>query len=204
MLETRIKKANKVIKIVILSIVFLGLAFALTIGGLCLFGGYQVIHVVGDSSMQSIKPFSLILVKPCKVEDLVARDRANGVEMGDFAVTLRGSSYVTHEVCTKYYDEETGEWIFDTIAFGKDERVDVPDSGGDGFKQNVLVGKVVAKESFIGKLVAWIQGYANIESALAPGGANKTLAVVRIATLGVILYAISKFAEFVAYKDDIY
>ena len=204
MLETRVKKANKVIKIIGLSIAGAVLLFALTIGGLCWFGGYQIVHVVGDSAIQSIKPFSLILIQPCKVEDLKSRDVLNGVNMGDFAVRIQGTSYVTHEVCAKEYNEETGEWVFDTVSAAGDPRQNKTDGNGKcTFTQDDLVGKVVLKEVFIGKLIAWVQGRPSIETSLN-NPPDKTLAIVRIVTLGVILIGISKFAEFVAYKDDIY
>lgn len=202
MLETRIKKANKKLKYILLSIAIAFMLFLLTIGSLCLFAGYKVIWVKGDSAIQGIKPFSLILVKPCEVEDLTARDYSKNINMGDFAVRYFGSGYVTHEVCEKYYDEETNTWYFDTVQAGDGWTQTDGTKAGSDFTQKDLVGKVVAKESFIGKLLAWVQGYPNISTTLG-GPQNKTLAIVRILTLAIILYGITKFAEFVYFKEDI-
>lgn len=201
MLESRIKKANKVIRIVLLSLVGLIVLFALVLGGLCL-SGYKILWVKGDSAVQSIKPFSLILVKPCDIEDLKVRDPLKGT-MGDFAVRITSTGFVTHEVCEKYFDETTQTWYFDTIQAGdRGTQTDGEKFGGD-FAQKDLAGKVVAKESVIGKLLAWIQGYPNIDSVLT-AGPNKTLAIIRIFSLAVILYGIAKFSDFIRYKESIY
>ena len=199
MVETRIKKANKVLKIITLSLIGIVLVFALVIGGFCL-SGYKIIWVLGDSSVQAIKPFSLILVKPCQVQELVVKDEANGT-LGDFAVRYSASGYVTHEVVEKFYDEETDTWYFDTRQAG--DRFTETDGRGEYFTQKDLFGKVVAKESFIGKLLAWVKGYPDINTTLA-GNASNTVAFIRILTLAAVLYGISKFADFISYKEDIY
>ncbi len=200
MVESRIKKANKILRIIIISLISLVALIGMVFGGLTL-AGYKIVRVVGDSSTQSIEPFSLVLVKSCKVEELKARE--NG-KMGDFAMRYFGSGYVTHEV-VKVEQNEEGEWVFDTQQVG--DRTTQSDSqiqnNSELFDQSDLVGKVVAQETFIGKLLAWIQGYPSLETSLTPGP-FKDLAAVRILTLAVILYGITKFSDFMYYKEELY
>ena len=203
MVYTRIKKANKILGIITLCLVGAIVLFSMVIGVLCLGFNYKVLWVLGDSSIHGIKPFSVVLVQPCNIEDLRVGDRQRGV-LGDFAVRLFGSGYVTHEVCEKYQDEDTGVWYFDTMQAG-----DPYSTQTDGetferdFVQKDLVGKVVAKESIIGKLLAWIQGYPNIETSLG-ARPDKILGLIRIVSLAVILYGLGKFADFMHYKDTVF
>ena len=204
MVESRIKKANKILRIITLSLIGVVVLFAMVIGGLCL-SGYKVLWVLGDSSIQSIDPYSLILVKPCTVEELVAKDARNGVSMGDFAVRYSGGGYVTHEVVLKEQDETTGVWYFDTMQVGdRTTETDGEKAGGILFSQKDLAGKVVGKESFIGKLLAFVQGYPSIETTLGASNPNKTLALFRILTVAIILIGIGKFADFMHYKETLY
>ncbi len=206
MVETRTRGAKKVLKIITLALIGLVLIFGLTIGGLCL-SGYRVLWVQGDSAIQKISPFSLVLVKPCDVSELKGRI-SHKVKMGDFAVRFEGDSFVTHEVYRCELIPETGEWGFDTIQAG-DSRVVQTDAnkfnGGKLYTQKNLAGKVVARDEFIGKFMAWIQGYSNLDSYLDSSSSvqDKQMTIVfRVALMLTIVYGITKFAEWVAYKED--
>ena len=201
MIESRIKGANKILKTITVSIFIAIAIILLTIGGLYM-AGYKIVWVVGDSSSQSLDPYSLVLIQPCKVEDLVARG-SKGNNKGDFAMRYLGSGYVTHEVVDVRQNAE-GEWEFDTQAVGdRTTQTDAQQRDGKYFTQKDLAGKVVLKESLLGKLLAWVQGYPSLETSLA-GGPYKSLAAARILTLAVILYGLTKFADFMYYKEELY
>ena len=202
MVETRLGQANKTLKFVVIGFVSLIVLLLVFLGSLCLFGGYKILWVQGDSSIQKIPPFSLILVQPCDVSELKARNEETG-EFGDFAVRASAGSYVTHEVI--YVAESEEEWLFDTKQYdatGTAKTDAEKFNSGKLFDQDDLVGKVVHIEWFLGKAFAWIQGYSNLDSSIRTTKLP-VLAVIRVAGLFAICVAISKFAENISYKEDI-
>lgn len=202
MVETRLTQANKILKLVGIGFVSLIVLLLVFLGSLCLFGGYKILWVQGDSSIQKIPPFSLILVQPCDVSELKARNEETG-EFGDFAVRASAGTFVTHEVI--YVAESEEEWVFDTKQYDSTgtAKTDAEKfNSGKLFNQDDLVGKVVYIEWFVGKAFAWVQGYTNLGSSIKTAKLP-LLAVIRVGALACIVMAISKFSENISYKEDI-